>query len=123
MSKTHQQDKNASGIANGDMKTVPSGVQRWSVKRRMEVVLQLLRGDSLDSVSRKYGVSLHQVSEWRDKFLAGAETALKTRVEEFGDDSEKAALFAKVGEITMANELLEAKIAKLENGVPFHLRR
>ena len=29
----------------------------------------------------------------------------------------------KIGEMTMANELLEAKIDRLEAGVPFRLRR
>ena len=29
----------------------------------------------------------------------------------------------KIGEITMANELLEAKIERLEGGTPFRLRR
>jgi len=123
MSKKNQSERRLPiGEAN-DLKNSSSVVRRWSAKRRMELVMQLLRGESLDSVSRKSGIPLHQLSEWRDKFLAGAETALKTRVEEFGDDSEKAALFAKIGEITMANELLEAKIAKLENGRPFHLGR
>jgi transposase-like protein len=123
MSKKNQSEKvGPDGGADG-LKAAPSVVRRWSSKRRMELVMQLLRGESLDSVSRKSGVALHQLSEWREKFLAGAETALKTRVEDFEDDSEKAALFAKIGEVTMANELLEAKIAKLENGIPFHLRR
>jgi transposase len=123
MSKKHESEKVRPEGESDSLKSFPSVVRRWSAKRRMELVMQLLRGESLDSVSRKSGVPLHQLSEWRDKFLAGAETALKTRVEEFGDDSEKAALFAKIGEITMANELLEAKIAKLENGRPFHLGR
>lgn len=123
MSKKHESEKVHAEGESASLKSFPSAVRRWSAKRRVELVMQLLRGESLDSVSRKSGVPLHQLSEWRDKFLAGAETALKTRVEEFGDDSEKAALFAKIGEITMANELLEAKIAKLENGRPFYLGR
>jgi transposase-like protein len=123
MSKRNHTEKNESGNMTETGKVVESTIRRWSAKRRMELVLQLLRGESLDSVSRKSGVALHQLSEWRDKFLVGAEAALKTRVEEFGDDSEKAALFAKIGEITMANELLEIKINKLETGLPFRLRR
>jgi hypothetical protein len=98
-------------------------VRRWSAKRRMELVLQLLKGESMEAVSRKSGIALHQLSEWRDKFLAGAESRLKTKTDDSEADSEKAALYAKIGEITMANELLEAKIEKLENGTPFHLRR
>jgi len=32
-------------------------------------------------------------------------------------------LKAKIGDLTMANELLDAKIDKLEGGVPLRLRR
>jgi hypothetical protein len=38
-------------------------------------------------------------------------------------ESEITRLKAKVGDITMDNDLLYEKIKKLENGVPFHLRK
>jgi hypothetical protein len=55
--------------------------------------------------------------------LSGAETALKTKDSEESTDAEKKTLLSKIGEITMSNELLREKIKRLENGVPFHLRR
>jgi hypothetical protein len=48
---------------------------------------------------------------------------LKTKESDETTDAEKKALLSKIGEITMSNELLLEKIKKLENGVPFHLRR
>jgi len=62
------------------------------------------------------------LTAWRDKVLMGAESALKERERDARDD-EIARLQAKVGEITMANELLYAKIDKLEGGRPLARRR
>jgi hypothetical protein len=57
------------------------------------------------------------LSEWRDRVLAAAESALKERDRDERDD-EIERLKAKVGEITMDNELLHGKIARLEAGRP-----
>ena len=63
-----------------------------------------------------------QVSEWRDRFLAGAENAFKAR-ESSPQDDEIARLTAIADKTALENELLRKKIGKLEKGVPFHLRR
>jgi hypothetical protein len=96
---------------------------RMTASRRLDAVMCVLRGQSLDAVTRKYGVSLHDLSAWRDKVLSSAETALKTKLSVESTDAEKRVLLLKIGEITMANELLAEKIRRLENGIPFHLRR
>jgi transposase len=102
---------------------VGSATRRWTAARKLDAVMCVLRGQSLDAVTRKYGVSLHDLTKWRDKVLSGAESALKTKESDETTDAEKKALLSKIGEITMSNELLLEKIKKLENGVPFHLRR
>jgi hypothetical protein len=48
---------------------------------------------------------VHRLAEWRDRAFAGGESALKDRARDERDE-EIARLQAKVGEITMANELL-----------------
>ena len=58
----------------------------------------------------------------RDAFLAAGEAALKTRPAD-GRDAEIDRLKAKVGELTMANELLDAKIDRLETHRPLARRR
>ena len=73
-------------------------------------------------MSRAENVPVYRLTGWRDKVLGAAESALKER-ERDARDEEIARLQAKVGEITMDNELLYAKIDKLEGGRPFAQRR
>jgi transposase len=98
------------------------GSKRFSARRKLACVQRLLRGESLEAVSREENVAVHRLTEWRDKVLGAAESALKEREHDARDD-EIARLQAKVGEITMANELLYAKIEKLEGGRPLARRR
>ena len=109
----------------GAIETTTSGRSRkcWTASRKLEAVLCVVQGQSLDSVSRKYGVSLHDLSDWHKKFLAGAEDLLKSKKLDSTAEAEKKVFLTKIGEITMDNELLREKIRRLENGVPFHLRR
>src|SRR5664279_1164921 len=62
-------------------------------------------------------VSVAKLTEWRDRALAGAASALKERERDDRED-EIARLKSKVGEITMDNELLSAKIAAMEAKSP-----
>jgi hypothetical protein len=54
-----------------------AGAGRWSSRRKVSVVLELLRGADLESTSRKYRVTAATLTEWRDRFLAGGESILK----------------------------------------------
>ena len=105
----------------------PLGVEenspkRFSAQRKMAIVAQLLRGEPLELVARETNVSVARLIGWRDRALAGAATALKERERDDRDD-EIARLTSKVGEITMDNELLYAKIAALEGKRPLAHRR
>lgn len=85
--------------------------QRWSVGRKRDVVLRLLRGESLEVLSRELGVEPYRLAEWREKALLGLEGALKSR----GGDALQATLDAamqRIGELTMANELLWERVRK-----------
>ena len=62
----------------------------------MAIVARLLRGEPLDLVARQMNVSVAKLSEWRDRALAGAATALKERERDERDD-EIARLKSKVG--------------------------
>ena len=97
-------------------------VRSFSVQRKITIVARLLRGEPLDLVARQTNVSIARLTEWRDRALAGAATALKERERDDRDD-EIARLKSKVGEITMDNELLNAKIAALEGKRPLAHRR
>jgi hypothetical protein len=78
---------------------------RFSSHRKTAAVLRLLRGEDLELISRELGVTGATLSGWRDDFLAGGQAALKSRPADDRDD-EIARLRAKVGELTMDNELL-----------------
>src|SRR4029077_5043692 len=79
-------------------------------------------GEALELGARETNVSIARLTEWRERALAGAATALKERERDDRDD-EIARLKSKVGEITMDNELLYAKIEALEGKRPLAHRR
>ena len=96
--------------------------RRFSVQQKGAAVQRLIRGESLEAVSRDIGVPAHRLSEWRDRFLAGGENAFKER-ESGPQDDESARLKAIAGKKALERALLRKKIKKLENGVPYHLQR
>ena len=93
-----------------------AGGGRWSAKRKVSVVLELLRGADLESTSRKHRVTAATLTEWRDRFLAGGEAILKSREVDI-EDEEKRRLKSVVASVSVDNELLREKIARLENGL------
>jgi transposase len=100
----------------------PERRRRLSAKRKQSAVLRLLRGEDLELLSRELSVPAAELSAWRDAFLAAGEASLKTRPAD-GRDAEIGRLKAKVGDLTMANELLATKIEHLEAGRPLARRR
>lgn len=93
------------------------GGGRWSAKRKVSVILELLRGADLESTSRKHRVTVATLSAWRDRFLTGGEASLKTREADV-DDEEKRRLKSVVASVSVDNELLRERVARLENGRP-----
>ncbi len=95
---------------------------RFSARRKTEAVLRLLRGEGLDSLSRELGVAAATLSSWRQSFLDGGTAAMKSRPADDRDE-QIARLQAKVGQLTMDNELLGQRCQRLEAGRPFAPRR
>jgi hypothetical protein len=62
------------------------------------------------------------LSNWREAFLSGGDCALQGRP---GDDRQELIkrLEAKIGQITMDNEVLREKIVRMEEGRPLGRRR
>ena len=100
----------------------PGHRRRMSARRKQDAVVRLLRGEDLELLSRELAVTAAELSGWRDAFLAGGGASLKSRP---GDarDAEIGRLREKVGDLTMANELLGAKIERLETARPLARRR
>jgi transposase len=95
---------------------------RMSAKKTLVAVQRLMRGESLEALSRELNVPAHRLSDWRDRALIAVESALKERARDARDE-EIARLKAKAGEITLSNELLFARIDRLEAGRPLAGRR
>ena len=93
--------------------------QRWSLARKREVVLRLMRGESAELVSRELGLPVFRLEQWRQRAEAGLEGALKER-EADPADGQLAAALQRIGELSMEVELLRAK---MERSGPLARRR
>jgi hypothetical protein len=102
----------SSGMETGAPGT-PSGPlalsQRWTAARKREVVLRLLRGEPLETLSRELGVEPYRLASWREKALLGIDTALKGRSGDFLQGTLDTAM-QRIGELTMANDLLRERV-------------
>ena len=85
--------------------------QRWSLARKHEVVLRLLRGEPVEAVSRQVGVPVWQLERWRARALAGLKTGLRERSEDPAE-RELAEAHRRIGELSMEVELLRARIER-----------
>ena len=114
-----------SGVG-ADPAAVGAGVlapgQRWSASRKRDVVLRLLRGESLEMVSREVGVELYRLEAWQARALAGLELGLKAQ----GGEPLAAELDAAkrhIGELSMEIELLRERARAAECRLPLATRR
>lgn len=88
----------------------PDLPERWSAQRKMEVVLRLLRGESLEDVSRGSQVPAHTLEAWQRRFLAAGIKGLRSHREP--EERELVLARAKIGELMMRLELAEDLIEK-----------
>ena len=93
--------------------------QRWSVARKREVVLRLLRGESAELLSRELGLPMFKLEQWRQKAEAALDGAFKER-EADTVATELAAAMQRIGALSMEVELLRAK---MECSTPLARRR
>jgi Transposase len=85
------------------------------------VILRMLRGEDLDSLSREFGVTAATLCGWREAFLAAGEASLKSRTPAPADEETKR-LKEVIGELTMRNELLRER-CRLQGVDPLGLGR
>ena len=92
------------------------------LSRKRDAVLRLLRGEDLETLSRALGVTAATLTGWQDTFVSAGEASLAAR-STTSDALESERLKAKLGEMLLERELLEAKIAALEANRPLARRR
>jgi len=78
--------------------------KRWSASKKAGVVLRLLRGEDLETVSREIGVAVHELVGWRDAFIEGGKESLKGRPASPVERELRTAQ-RKIGELTMELEI------------------
>ena len=89
----------------GSAPSAAAEVKRWSAGRKKQVVLRLLRGESVDALSRELAVPIFRLEEWRDRALTGIDVGLKERendpIEQQLNDANR-----RIGELVMEVEIL-----------------
>lgn len=87
--------------------------KRWTAKRRAALIVEILRGDtSIVEAARKHGLTVAEIEDWRDRFLSGAENALRSRPldDEAHKEREIKRLKQKVGELVMDLDILKEAV-------------
>ena len=87
-----------------------NSTQMWTAKRRLALVLQILKGEtSLAEAARAHGLTVGELEDWRDKFILGAENALRSKPkdEEALKDEQIKRLKQKVGELVLDLDILK----------------
>lgn len=79
---------------------------RWTASKKAEVVLRLLRGESIDAVSRECEVTVEALNRWWEDFVAAGIAGLKGKTV---DKVRIAALEKKIGQQAMELELHKKK--------------
>ncbi|MCL5735794.1 MAG: DUF1153 domain-containing protein [Actinobacteria bacterium] len=97
---------------------LPDDVQRWTAKRRSALIVSIMKGETTtQEAARKHGLTLAEIEVWREKFLLGAENALRTKPkdEEALKDEQIKRLKQKVGELVLDIDILK----EAQKGRPF----
>jgi transposase-like protein len=84
-------------------------IERWTAKRRATLVLSILKGEtSVADAARRHGLTVAEVDDWRERFLVGAENALRSRPkdEEALKEEQIKKLKQKIGDLVLDNDIL-----------------
>jgi hypothetical protein len=93
---------------------------RFSARRKEEVLMRLLHGESLDLLAREYGQPAGRISRWRDQFLAAGREGLKARPRA-PEERELTEAQRKIGAQAIEIDTLRALLEK--KGAPRSKRR
>ena len=88
-------------------------IERWTAKRRVALGVSLLKGETtVAEAARLHGLMVAEIEDWREKFLLGAENALRSRPrdEEAIKDEPIKKLKPKIGDLVLDNHMLRAAL-------------
>ncbi len=67
--------------------------------------MELLRGETIENISRKHGLTMAELSEWRDAFIANGMDGFKKKPEE----AKLARAERRIGQLEMELDLVKKK--------------
>jgi transposase-like protein len=108
--KGQQSERQSSQAVAGSGEADSKDIKRWTTKRRSALVLEILRGESTAAeAARKHGLTVAEIEDWKERFLSGAENALRSKPldEEAQKEAEIKRLKQKVGELVMDMDILK----------------
>lgn len=88
---------------------LPENVQRWTAKRRSALVLSILKGEtSIQEAARSHSLTIAEIEDWKEKFLAAGENSLRSRPrdDEALKDEQIKKLKQKVGELVLDMDII-----------------
>ena len=91
----------------------PEPIERWTAKRRVALVVRILKGEtSVAEAARQHGLTVAELEEWREKFLLGAENALRSRPkdEDALTDEQINKLKQKIGDLVLDYDSLREAV-------------
>jgi transposase-like protein len=86
--------------------------QRWTAKRKVELLLQLIKGEvKLVDACREHALKQSEVEAWMETFVQGGERSLKARSEDEQavHEREVRELRAKVGELVLELSMIAVR--------------
>ena len=108
------------GRSAGQAAALLGPAKRWTRTRKREVVMRMIRGESVEALSRELGVEVYRLEEWREMAMAGMDGGLRAKKKEATevllDEAHKA-----YGRAMMENELLRERCRRL--GIPLPPKR
>ncbi len=90
--------------------------RRITAKMKLEIVVRMFRGESLDILSREIDIPAERLTKWKEAFIKGGIENLKIKPNS-PEIIENKMLKEMIGEKSMEIELLYQKIDKLEAGL------
>jgi transposase-like protein len=84
-------------------------IQRWTAKRRVALVVSIVKGETaMAEAARKHGLTVAELEDWQERFLLGAENALRSRPkdDEALKDEQIKKLKQKIGDLVLDNDIL-----------------
>ena len=98
--------------------SVPDDIQRWTARRRMALVLSVLKGEiTVEEGARQHRLAAAEIAEWRDRMLAAAHNALRSRPRDTDamKDEQIRRLQQKVGELVVDVDLLKEALQSIRS--------